>query len=79
MHGTLWAMGVCLRLGQLDTKLGYPLIDRFRVHYDRAFSKWMPWKFHFGYTVSITTFYVGLWYKMYMLCIYQYISVLMQK
>ena len=38
---------------------------------DRSFSKWLPWNCYFGYTVSITIFYVGLWHNM---CIYQYMS-----
>ena len=42
---------------------------------DMSFSKWLPWKFYFGSTVSTTTFYVSLWNKMYMLCLYQNISV----
>ena len=37
---------------------------------DRSFSKWLPWKLYFNYT-----FYVGLGHKMYMLCLYKYISV----
>ena len=36
-------------------------------------------KFYFGYTVLITTFYVELWHKMYMLCFHQYISVFEQR
>ena len=34
---------------------------------DRSFSKWLPLKCYLAYTVSITTFYVDLWHKMYML------------
>ena len=30
---------------------------------DRPFSRWLPWKCYLRYTVLITTFYVGLWYK----------------
>ena len=33
----------------------------------KSFSKWLPRKFYFGYTVSITIFYVGFWHKLYML------------
>ena len=29
---------------------------------DRSFSKWLPSTCYFGYTVSITTCYVGLWH-----------------
>ena len=36
-------------------------------------------KFYFGYIVSITTYYVGLWPKLSMLCLYEYISVFEQK
>ena len=37
---------------------------------DSSFSKWLPWNFYCDYTVSITTFYVGLWHNRYMLCLY---------
>ena len=46
---------------------------------DRSFSKWLPREFYFGYTGSITAFYVGLWHKMYVLFFYQYSPVLEQK
>ena len=45
-------------LGLLLFMFGFPLKGD-----GRYFSKWLPWEFYFGYTVSITTFYFGLWLK----------------
>ena len=41
----------------------------------RFLSKWLTWKFYLGYTVSITTFYIGLLHKIYMLFLFKYISI----
>ena len=40
-----------------------------------SFSKWLPEIVYFSYTISRTTVYVGLWHKMYLFALYQYIYV----
>ena len=44
-----------------------------------SFSKWLPGKFGFAYSISKTTYYVGLWHELYTSSLYQYIYVFERK